>query len=105
MRRCIRKVISDCELCQRAKISKHLVGEMHSVVPNNINEVVCVDLMGPLPKGRRGATFLLVFVDAFSKLVTLFAIKRATAKHIIRCLEQYISKVGKINKILSDNGS
>ncbi|KAF2884697.1 hypothetical protein ILUMI_21494 [Ignelater luminosus] len=30
--------IASCELCQKAKISSHLYGAMHSIIPENINE-------------------------------------------------------------------
>lgn len=61
--------------------------------------------MGPLPKGRSGVSFLVVFVDAFSKLVSLYAIKSATAKATFRCLNKYIERVAKPKAILTDNGS
>lgn len=106
MRRICRKIISSCDLCQKAKIAPHLFGEMHSIVPNGINEVLTVDLIGPLPPSRGGMTYLLVCVDAFSKLVSLHPLKRATATAILKFLtEKYFPNIGKPKIILSDNGS
>lgn len=66
---------------------------------------MCIDLIGPLPRSRGGTTQLLVALDAFSKLVRLYALKRATAKSVLRCLiEKYFTELGIPNKILSDNG-
>lgn len=79
---------------------------MNSVIPKNCNEIACLDLMGPLPISRSGATQLLVVVDAFSKYVSLYPLKRATTRAVLRCLiDKYFLEVGKPRGILSDNGS
>lgn len=75
MRRSIRVIIAGCEHCQKSKISKTCRGEMHSVLPDASNKVLCIDLIGPLPQSQAGATILLVAIDAFSKLVRLFPLK------------------------------
>lgn len=106
MRRICRKLLASCDICQKSKISPHLLGEMHSVVPIGINDIVCLDLMGPLPVSRSGATQLLVVIDAFSKYVELYPLCRATTKSILRCLtSRYFSEIGKPRIILSDNGT
>lgn len=102
----IRKIVGSCDLCQKSKISKHVRGEFHSIVPENVNELITVDFMGPLPKGRSGVTQLFVVMDAFSKHVELFALRRATARAVVRCLVgKYFKTIGRPSRILSDNGS
>nr|CAI5835656.1 unnamed protein product [Callosobruchus analis] len=102
----IRKIVSACDLCQKTKCSPVLKGPMHSVVVQKPGDLVCTDLIGPLPVSRGGASFILVFVDAFSRFVKLYAIKRATTKTIIRRLvDHYIPNVQKPACILSDNGT
>lgn len=106
MRRCIRKLVSTCELCQKTKISPTSVGTKNSVLVEKPGELVCLDLMGPLPTSRGGTTQLLVVVDAFSKYTRLYALKRATAKAILnRLTHDYFVNVQKPRKILSDNGT
>lgn len=100
----VKRIIRCCDLCQKAKIGPHSFGPMHSIIPNEPNEIVSVDLMGPLPTGRGGATQLLVIVDVFSKFVSLYALKRATACNIVKKVRLYVSEVGKPKRILSDNG-
>lgn len=105
MREHIRKLVTSCDLCQKSKISRRCRGKFQAVTPSTINELVCVDLMGPLPQSRGGATQLLVAMDAFSKLVRLYPLRRATGKAIVRCLVgKYFAELGAPNKILSDNG-
>lgn len=106
MRKIIRKIIAGCLLCQKSKISKRCRGEYHSIIADKPNELVFVDLMGPLPMSRGGVTQLFVVVDAFSKHVSVYPLRRATAKAVLKCLtEKYFKDVGKPDRILSDNGT
>lgn len=102
----IRQIINSCMLCQQAKVAPRAAGMMHSVLREEINELVCTDLMGPLPVSRGGVEYVLVFVDVFSKHVVCRALKKATARAILRVLTSvYIPLAGKPKAILSDNGS
>nr|CAI5861740.1 unnamed protein product [Callosobruchus analis] len=101
-----RKIVVTCELCQKAKISPYLHGPMQSIIPEGVNQIMCLDLIGPLPPARGGMTQLLVCVDAFSKLVTLFPLRRATTAAILkRVINDYFKRAGKPKIILSDNGT
>lgn len=102
----ISKVLAGCELCQKSKVGPRSFGEMGHVIPKCPNEIICTDLMGPLPTSRGGVNFILVMVDAFSKYICIYSLKRATAKNILTCLfNKYIPKMGKPKAILSDNGT
>lgn len=79
---------------------------MHSAIPDGPNDLLCLDLMGPLPKSRGGVQYLLVTIDAFSKYVRLYALKRATTTIILnRLIKEQFPQVGKPTRILSDNGT
>lgn len=102
----ISKVLAGCELCQKSKVGPRSHGEMGHVIPKGPNEITCTDLMGPLPISRGGVNFILVMVDAFSKYICIYALKRATTKNILNCFfNKYIPKMGKPKAILSDNGT
>jgi transposase InsO family protein len=107
MRREIVQIIRSCDLCQKAKILTHtLAGEMSSLLPDRPNQLAATDLFGPLPRSRGGVMFVLVILDVFSKHVKLYALKKATTKAIVnRLTGDYLVKVGKCEKLLSDNGS
>lgn len=52
---------------QRAKFPNlHTYVEMGNIITQQKNELVCVDLLGPLPKGSRGMNNLVVCMDAFN---------------------------------------
>nr|CAI5868378.1 unnamed protein product [Callosobruchus analis] len=106
MQKHIGQLVSSCDICQRAKCSEKCHGKLHSVLPQNRGELVCTDLIGPLPSSRGGATQILVFVDAFSKYVKVYALKKATASAILnRFLNHYVKEIQKPKCVLSDNGT
>lgn len=106
MQRHIGQIVAACDLCQKAKCSKINKGTLNAVVQERPGDLVCTDLIGPLPASRGGVTQLLVLVDAFSKYVKLYALKRATARAIVnKILSDYIPNVQKPKCILSDNGT
>ncbi|KAF2890253.1 hypothetical protein ILUMI_15920, partial [Ignelater luminosus] len=95
-----------CDLCQKTKIPRAIEGKMHHVISERPNDILCLDLMGPLPVSRGGATQLLVTVDAFRKFVKLYPLRRATTKAILNKLRNdYFPNYGTPQKILSDNGT
>lgn len=64
MRTHIKQITRSYDLRQRSKISASGRGAMKSVIPDGINELLCVDLMGPLPKFRGGSDVFFA-IDAF----------------------------------------
>lgn len=102
----VRQIVTSCELCQKAKSAPICKGLLNPVVVNKPGELVCLDLIGPLPRGRGGVVFLLVIVDAFTKFVELYALRNATTKAILaKLFDDYIANIQKPKSILSDNGS
>ena len=76
------------------------------VQSNGPNNLVTVDFFGPLPRRRGGVEYIFVVLDAFSKLVRLYAMKRATTQMAVKkIIEKYIPECGKPQRILSDNGT
>lgn len=107
MYRNVKRIIKRCDLCQKTKVNNQLArGPMKSNIPNRPLEIVSIDLMGPLPREQRGAQFILAIIDVFSKYIKIYALNKATTKNILRkLLNDYIPSVGKIQRIISDNGT
>lgn len=102
----IRQVVSSCDICQKTKVSRVVRGEFNSVLVKQPGDLVTLDLMGPLPRSRAGATQLLVVVDSFSRYSKLYPLKRATARIIVnRLVNDYFPKVQLAKAVLSDNGT
>lgn len=105
--RIIRKRIAQCVSCQKNKTyTQGVFATMKNILSNGPNELVSLDFYRPLPNGRYGMKFILAIIDTFSKLVKLYALKKATADATIRCLiNDYIPKYGKPTSVLSDQGT
>lgn len=68
--------------------------------------VVASDIMGPLPRSKRGNKYIIVFQDLFTKWVEAKPVKRADATAVADALrEKVITKFGSPRFLLNDNGS
>ncbi|KAF0716362.1 AP2/ERF domain-containing protein PFD0985w-like [Aphis craccivora] len=107
MYRTIKRITKACELCQKAKCNNQLSrGPLNSIIPERPLQIVSLDLMGPLPRGQRGAKYVLALLDIFSKHIQLYPIKKATTETILKkILYDYIPNVGAIEQLLTDNGT
>ena len=57
---------------------------MQHVIAEEPGELLSVDFYGPLPTSTGGVKHVFDTIDAFSKLVNLYPIKRATTAVIIK---------------------
>lgn len=106
MHRSVKQIVRTCEICQMAKMSATLNPPLQSIVPTAPNNLISLDLFGPLPVSVGGVTFLCVFLDVFTKFVCLYPLKRATTSSILnRLRKDYIPKAGKPERILTDHGT
>jgi hypothetical protein len=107
MYRTIKRTVKACDVCQKAKCSNQSArGPTISILPERPLQIVSLDLMGPLPRGQRSAKYILAVLDVFSKYIKLYPIKKATSTTILKKLtDDYIPKVGKIEQLLTDNGT
>lgn len=102
-----KRCIASCDMCQRVKhVNVSMDGEQQLVYAAKPLDLVTVDFYGPLPQSRGGVRYILVVLDAFSKYVRLYPMKKATTKvSLKKILEDFVPICGKPKKILSDNGS
>ncbi|GBN34938.1 Retrovirus-related Pol polyprotein from transposon 412 [Araneus ventricosus] len=106
MKRDIKEFVSSCQVCQKYKFSQNRRrGFLKNTTVSAPNEMMGIDLMGPLPVSTRGNRYCLVIVDYYSKWVELFPLRRATTVAIARCLARDVfSRFGCPRALLSDNG-
>ncbi|KAI5633930.1 integrase core domain-containing protein [Phthorimaea operculella] len=98
---CLRK----CHICQLSKSDNiKFVGECKSILTQNVGDLVCADLYGPLPKSSFGSAYILVIQDSFSKFVKMYDLKKATARAVVTKFKQFCQII-KPKVVMTDNGS
>lgn len=107
MEKRIRKVLSQCKLCQKAKppTVTH-AAPLFPIIPEKLKEFAAVDLFGPLPRTRNGFSFIFVAVELTSKFVSFTPLRRATAKSVSWAfVKNFLKEVKHVDKVISDNGA
>lgn len=104
----ITRYVRSCLVCQATKHSNMVqrapMGERFNV--SRPWQALYVDFVGPFPRSKSGFVYLFVAVDAFSKFVHINPMRVATARGVIRFLEQNVFLVfGVPDQVISDNGS
>lgn len=107
MKKDIQKYVRMCKTCGAQKHPNGpkagLMGRQKLV--KHPFEIISCDLVGPLPRSKRGFCWLLVVTDWFSKWVMVQPLRRATHQEIINFLENTIFLTFGVPKyIMVDNG-
>lgn len=99
-------IVSRCDLCQRCKDNNRMLhGETKAIVPSRKGDLLSIDFYGPLVTSTAGVRYILVIVDNFTKLVKLYAVKRATTYITLKRLKEYVELHGTPHAVLADNGT
>ncbi|KAI2647074.1 Transposon Ty3-I Gag-Pol polyprotein [Labeo rohita] len=103
----IRHHVKSCVKCQTLKgESQKPVGKLQQTVTTRPNEMLGVDIMGPLPRSTQQNEYLLVFVDYYSRWVEFFPLRNANAQSIALLLrKEILTRWGVPDFILSDRGA
>ena len=66
---------------------------------------LCIDILGPLTKSKRGYVFLLVITDRFTKLTRVVPLRKITAYNVaVAFVEHWVFSYGPPECFISDNG-
>lgn len=107
MQRDVRDYVRKCTVCARYKpVCKKTPGEMGKR-PNieRCWQMISVDLVGPLPRSKKGNFCIVVITDYFSKFSLFFPIKKATSSAVIKIMEDHIFLIfGVPEFLIADNG-
>ena len=101
-----RQVLRDCDSCQRNKVPTCASPVIQEYVrPEKPPQLLSIDFFGPLTKTKYGYEHILVMMDTFTKYTKLYPLRRATTKAAIRSLENFMTVVGKPERVLADRGT
>uniref|UniRef100_A0A3B4Z3E1 Gypsy retrotransposon integrase-like protein 1 n=1 Tax=Seriola lalandi dorsalis TaxID=1841481 RepID=A0A3B4Z3E1_SERLL len=102
----VKTFIKRCMVCQSLKADNQKpAGKIQQTKVTFPNEMLGIDLMGPLPRSPQRHEYLLVVVDYFTRWVELTPLRTATAQTVARFLKSEIfTRWGVPDYILSDRG-
>jgi transposase InsO family protein len=107
MRRYVRRHIAGCPVCLYTKTpGGKQAGELHPIPPTTRPfQRLHVDNLGPFVKTTRGNTHICLFIDSFSRHVSVYPIKSCKANAMVRCLQDVILHFGVPDQIIADRGT
>ena len=96
-----------CDTCQRVKYRNTLTkAPLQTIKIDAPNQLLSIDFIGPFPEASAGMKYILVCLDAFSKFVALYSLKKATTLSVINLIfKKYIPQHGKPLRIQADHGT
>lgn len=107
MRSDVANYIRKCAVCAAHKPNNKPPADMmvcHQKVDRPW-EKISVDLMGPLPRSKRGNSFILVVTDYLSKFVLVFALRTASTENVIKKMREDVFLIfGVAREVICDNG-
>lgn len=107
MRRDVGRYVKGCGPCAAQKIPRAAPFGLHGreKIARFPWQIIALDFKGPFPRSRSGHKYILVVGDWFSKYTLLLPIKRATARPVLKFLEEKVFLVfGVPQCIIVDNG-
>lgn len=107
MRADITSYVRSCQVCQRTKPEQKLpAGHMGKpIIPHHPWQILSIDMIGPLPRSNKGHQFIFVVTDVFSKFTLAYPLRRSTAPHICKVLEEQVFLLFGVPQVIkSDNG-
>lgn len=85
--------------------SGHVQSAMESIESAAINEVMVVDILGPIDPPSKGRRYALLTVDHFSRFATIHPISRPTVRCVTKALSETFKQLGKPSLLVSDPGA
>lgn len=100
------RYISSCDLCLRHnKCGNKKAAMVERPIVCEPFETVCVDLVGPLPKGKRGCKYILTYICLATRWPDGVPLRSGSASEVADALITVFTKLSFPLKILSDRGS
>ncbi len=99
-------IVKSCDVCLRVNKAGNRAAKMvERPIVSVPFESVAVDIVGPLPKAKRGVRYLFTYVCLASRWLEACPMRTASANEVAECFVDVISRTGIPLKVLSDRGS
>lgn len=102
----VARYCKSCEICQKSQPRRPARAEMvpMPLVPQPFHRVA-MDVVGPLPRSKRGNRFILTFYDCASRYPEAVALPSVETPRVARELVTIFSRLGISEQILTDQST
>ena len=105
MRADIKLWVSECQLCQKHKISRYIKPPFQHFPTGNRFDIIHIDLVGPLPVDN-GFSYLLTMIDRKTRWFEAIPLKTITADNVAQhIIQEWFSRYGIPRSIITDRGT
>jgi len=95
-----------CTVCQQAAKDAGGIAPLEPIVVGYPNEIVALDLVGPLPPSEHGNRYILVMIDYFTRWSEAIPLPNATAATVGTVfVNEWVSRYGAPEQLHSDQGT
>lgn len=107
MRTFVKKYVTSCLECAHHKMPGGAKqGLLHPIEKTEIPfHTLHADHLGPFNKSKKRNSYILVLIDAFTKYITLTAVKSTKTSENIKVFKNHIGYFGTPTRLISDRGS
>ncbi len=102
----VSQFVGSCDLCLKAnKQGNKPVKLQERPVVDEPFRVVAIDIVGPLPKGRGGAQYILTYARMATRWPEAIPLRNVSAQEVSEAFCQIVCKTGLPDTVLTDRGS
>ena len=106
MKEHVRIFIRRCPCCQKMnKLKVPIHTQPFTIASYFPFDKVAVDTIGPLPLDVNGNKFIIVFIDCFSRYVSLYPVQDTTGLNYAKALIKYLGHHPCPSQLVTDNGT
>jgi transposase InsO family protein len=107
MARVIKDYCGQCTVCQHCKPNRHPgAPRVRHYQPTRPNEIVSIDLVGPLVKSLRGKMYILTMIDNFTKYALAVPLVSKNSEGVARAfVDSWATNIGIPSGMISDQGT
>ena len=101
----VKMFVQSCETCKQCKIQKNIkYVEYINYEATQMNEILHIDMVGPLPITEPGYKYLVTMVDRFSRYAMAIPVCDMEAMTVAKAMMRWISIFGPPKICISDQG-